>query len=51
MSVIALQENIELSTVLVLSLISIILLLLSATASGSEVAFFSLTQRDMEDLE
>ena len=51
MSVIALQENIELSTVIVLSLISIILLLLSATASGSEVAFFSLTQRDMEDLE
>ena len=51
MSVIALQESIELSTVLVLSLISIILLMLSATASGSEVAFFSLTQRDMEELE
>lgn len=51
MSVIALQESIELSTIVVLSLISIILLLLSAIASGSEVAFFSLTQRDMEELE
>ena len=51
MSVIALQESIELGTVVVLSLISIILLMLSATASGSEVAFFSLTQRDMEELE
>ena len=51
MSVIALQESIELGTVVVLSLISIILLMLSAIASGSEVAFFSLTQRDMEELE
>ncbi|MBR5132087.1 MAG: gliding motility-associated protein GldE [Alistipes sp.] len=51
MSAIALQESIELGTVVVLSLISIILLMLSAIASGSEVAFFSLTQRDMEELE
>lgn len=51
MSLIALQENIELGTVVVLSLISIILLMLSAMASGSEVAFFSLTHNDLDELE
>ena len=51
MSLIALQENIELGTVVVLSLISIILLMLSAMASGSEVAFFSLTRNDLDELE
>ena len=34
-----------------LSLISVALLLLSAMASGSEVAFFSLTRSDIEELE
>ena len=51
MDIIALKDNIELSTVVVLSLISIILLLLSGMASGSEVAFFSLTHNDMDELE
>ena len=51
MSLIAPQENIELGTVVVLSLISIILLMLSAMASGSEVAFFSLTRNDLDELE
>lgn len=51
MSLIALQENIELGTVVVLSLISIILLILSGLASGSEVAFFSLTRADIDELE
>lgn len=51
MDAIALKESIELGTVIVLSLISIILLLLSAMASGSEVAFFSLTHNDIEELE
>ncbi len=51
MSLIALQENIELGTVVVLSLISIILLMLSGLASGSEVAFFSLTRADIDELE
>ena len=51
MSLIALQENIELGTVVVLSLISIILLMLSGLASGSEVAFFSLTRTDIDELE
>ena len=51
MSLIALQENIELGTVVVLSLISIILLNGSGLASGSEVAFFSLTRADIDELE
>lgn len=51
MGLIALQENIELGTVVVLSLISIILLMLSGLASGSEVAFFSLTRADIDELE
>ncbi len=51
MDIITLNENIELGTLVVLSLIAIILLLLSGTASGSETAFFSLTTRDMEKLE
>ena len=51
MSLIALQENIELGTVVVLSLISIILLMLSGLASGSEVAFFSLSRADIDELE
>ena len=51
MSLIALQENIELGTVVVLSLISIIRLMLSGLASGSEVAFFSLTRADIDELE
>ena len=51
MSLIALQENIELGTVVVLSLISIILLICSGLASGSEVAFFSLTRADIDELE
>ncbi|MBR5133040.1 MAG: gliding motility-associated protein GldE [Alistipes sp.] len=51
MDVISLRESIELGTVVVPGLISIILLLLSAMASGSEVAFFSLTPNDIEELE
>ena len=51
MSLIALQENIELGTVVVLSRISIILLICSGLASGSEVAFFSLTRADIDELE
>ena len=51
MDVISLKENIELGTIVVPGLISIILLTLSAMASGSEVAFFSLTHNDIEELE
>ena len=51
MDVISLKENIELGAIVVPGLISIILLTLSAMASGSEVAFFSLTHNDIEELE
>ena len=51
MDVISLKESIELGAIVVPGLISIILLMLSAMASGSEVAFFSLTARDIEELE
>ena len=51
MDVISLRESIELGTIVVPGLISIILLMLSAMASGSEVAFFSLTPHDIEELE
>ena len=45
------QESLDVGHIVILSLLSILLLLLSAMASGSEVAFFSLTNRDMEELE
>ena len=51
MDIITIKEHIELGTILVPGLISIILLMLSALASGSEVAFFSLTPNDIEELE
>ena len=51
MDVISLRESFELGAIAVPGLISIILLLLSAMASGSEVAFFSLTPNDVEELE
>ena len=51
MDAITLKESIELSQVLWPSLITVILLILSAMASGSEVAFFSLTHNDIEELE
>ena len=51
MDVISIKESIELGAVIVPGLISIILLVLSAMASGSEVAFFSLTHNDIEELE
>ena len=51
MNLISINESLELGTIIVPSLISIILLMLSAMASGSEVAFFSLTPNDVEELE
>jgi gliding motility-associated protein GldE len=51
MNLISINESLELGAILVPSLISIILLMLSAMASGSEVAFFSLTPNDVEELE
>jgi gliding motility-associated protein GldE len=51
MNLISINESLELGAIIVPSLISIILLMLSAMASGSEVAFFSLTPNDVEELE
>jgi gliding motility-associated protein GldE len=45
------KESLDILHIIALGVISIILLLLSAMTSGSEVAFFSLTRSDMEELE
>ena len=51
MNAILLQENIDILNVVILGIISMVLLMLSAMASGSEVAFFSLKRADIADLE
>ena len=45
------KESLDVWNIVGLSLISVALLLFSAMASGSEVAFFSLTRCDIEELE
>lgn len=45
------QESLDVTSIVILGLLSIILLLFSAMASGSEVAFFSLTRSDIDELE
>ena len=45
------KESLDVWNIAGLSLISVALLLFSAMASGSEVAFFSLTRSDIEELE
>ena len=49
--IIALQESININNVILLSVVSLLLLVMSAMASGSEVAYFSLTHSDMDDIE
>ena len=51
MNAILIQENIDILNVVILCIISLVLLMLSAMASGSEVAFFSLKRADIADLE
>ena len=51
MDAIMIKESLDVWNIVGLSLISIALLLFSAMASGSEVAFFSLTRSDIEELE
>jgi gliding motility-associated protein GldE len=51
MNAIMIQESLDVMHIITLALLSILLLMLSAMASGSEVAFFSLTRSDMEELE
>ncbi|MBO5855701.1 MAG: gliding motility-associated protein GldE [Alistipes sp.] len=50
MDAIMIKESFDILNIIALGVISIILLLLSAMASGSEAAFFSLTRLDMEQL-
>lgn len=45
------KESLDVWNIVGLALISVALLLFSAMASGSEVAFFSLTRSDIEELE
>ena len=51
MDAIIINESIDIMSVVVYALISVVLLSLSAMASGSETAFFSLTRADLEKLE
>ena len=51
MNAIIVKESIDIAGVAIYALISLVLLMLSAMASGSEVAFFSLTRSDLEELE
>lgn len=51
MDAIIINDTINIASVVVYALISVLLLTLSAMASGSEVAFFSLTRSDMQELE
>ena len=51
MDAIIVKESIDIAGVVIYALISLVLQMLSAMASGSEVAFFSLTRSDLEELE
>ena len=51
MDAIIINESIDIMSVVVYALIFVVLLSLSAMASGSETAFFSLTRADIEKLE
>lgn len=51
MDAITIQESLDITNIVILSILSIILLLFSAMASGSESAFFSLTRNDIDEFE
>ena len=48
---IIINESLNIANVILFGIMAIVLLTLSAMASGSEVAFFSLTRTDLEELE
>lgn len=48
---IALNSNINFSNVVIYAIIALVLIICSAMASGSEAAFFSLTHKDIDELE
>ena len=51
MDAIIINQSIDIVNVVLFGIIAIVLLTLSAMASGSEVAFFSLTRTDIDELE
>lgn len=51
MAAIALNNNIDFGNVVLYAIITAVLMIWSAMASGSEVAFFSLTHNDIDELE
>ena len=51
MDAIVVNSSIDIANAIVFGIGAIVLLILSAMASGSEVAFFSLTRTDLEELE
>ena len=51
MDAIIINESINIANVIIFGIIAVVLLALSAMASGSEVAFFSLTRSDIDELE
>ena len=51
MVAIIINESINIANVIIFGIIAVVLLTLSAMASGSEVAFFSLTRSDIDELE
>lgn len=51
MDAIIINESINIANVIIFGIIAVVLLTLSAMASGSEVAFFSLTRSDIDELE
>lgn len=51
MDAIIIKESIDIASVVLFGVVALVLLALSAMASGSEVAFFSLSRSDMEELE
>ena len=51
MDAIVINQSLDIANVILFGIMAIVLLTLSAMASGSEVAFFSLTRSDIEELE
>ena len=51
MDAIVINQSLDIANVILFGIVAVVLLTLSAMASGSEVAFFSLTRSDVEELE
>lgn len=51
MDAIVINQSLDIANIILFGIVALVLLTLSAMASGSEVAFFSLTRSDIEELE